>query len=41
MLGIHILRMLVLHETLLIPVNTYESETMLRKEKEKSRIRPV
>ena len=41
MLGICILRMLVMHETLLIPVNTYESETMLWKEKEKSRIRPV
>ena len=29
------------HETLHVPVLIYGSETMLRKEKEKSRIRPV
>ena len=33
--------MLVLHETLLVPLLTYGSETMLWKEKEKSRIRAV
>ena len=32
---------LVLHETLLVPVLTYGSETMLWKEKERSRIRAV
>ena len=31
----------VLHESLLVPVFTYGSETMLLKEKEKSRIRTV
>ena len=30
-----------MHETLLVPVLTYGSETMLLKEKEKSRIRAV
>ena len=33
--------MLVLHETLLVPVLTYGNETMLWKEKERSRIRAV
>ena len=33
--------MLVLHETLLIPVLMYGSETMLWKEKERSRIKVV
>ena len=33
--------MLVLHETLLVPVLMYDSETMLWKEKERSRIRAV
>ena len=33
--------MIVLHETLLVPVLTYGSETMLWKEKEISRIRTV
>ena len=33
--------MLVLHETLLVPVLTYDSKTMLWKEKERSRIRAV
>ena len=32
---------LVLHETLLVPVLTYGSETMLLKEKERSKIRAV
>ena len=31
----------VLHETLLVPVLTYGSETMLWKEKERSRIRAI
>ena len=31
----------VLHETLLVPVFTYGSETMLWKEKERSRVRSV
>ena len=31
----------VLHETLLVPVLTYDSETMMRKEKERSMIRDV
>ena len=32
---------MVLHETLLVPVLLYGSETMLWKEKERSRVRPV
>ena len=39
MLGICRLSMLVLHETLLVPVLTYGSETLLWKEEESSRIR--
>ena len=31
----------VLHESLLVPVLTYGSETMIRKEKERSRIRAI
>ena len=31
----------ILHETLLVPVFTYGSETMLQKEKERSRFRAV
>ena len=31
----------VLHETLLVPLLMYGSETMLRKEKERSRIRTI
>ena len=31
----------VLHETLLVPVIMYGSETLLRKEKERSRVRAV
>ena len=41
MLGICSLSVLVLYETLLVPVLMYGSETMLWKEKEKSRIRSV
>ena len=41
MLGICSLGVLVLHETLLIPVFTYSSETILWKENERSRIRAV
>ena len=40
MLGICCLSVLVLHETLLVPVHTYGSETMLWKE-ERSRVRAV
>ena len=31
----------ILHETLLVPIFMYDSETMLWKEKERSRIRAV
>ena len=41
MLGICRLSMLVLHETLLVPVLMYGSKTKLWKEKERSRIRVV
>ena len=41
MLGICSLSVLVLHETLLVPVLIYGSETMLWKEKERSIIRAV
>ena len=41
MLGICSLSVLVLHETLLVPVLIYSSETMLWKEKERSRVRIV
>ena len=41
MLGICSLGVLVLHETLLIPVFAYSSETILWKENERSRIRAV
>ena len=39
MLGICSLNVLVLHETLLVLVLKYDSETVLWKEKERSRIR--
>ena len=35
------MNVLVWHETLLVPVHMYGSETMLWKEKERSRIRAV
>ena len=41
MLEICSLSVLVLHEILLVPVLMYDSETMLLKEKEKSRVRNV
>ena len=41
MIGICSFIVLVLNETLLVPVPMYGSETMLWKEKEKSRIRAV
>ena len=41
MLGVCSLSVLVFHETLLLPVLTYGSETMLLKEKEISRIGDV
>ena len=41
MLGIFSLSMLVLHETLLVPVFMYDSETMLWREKGRYRIRAV
>ena len=41
MLEICSLSVLVLHETLLVPVLMYSSETMLRKEKERSKIRAI
>ena len=41
MLRICSLSVLVLHKTLLVPVLTYGSETMLWKEKERSRVRAV
>ena len=41
MLGICSLNVLALHETLLVLVHTYGSETMLMEEKERSRIRAV
>ena len=41
MLGICSLSVLVLHETLLVPVLMYDSETMLWKEKERSGISAV
>ena len=41
MLGICSLSVLVLHETLLVPVLKYGSETMLWKEKKRSRVRAV
>ena len=41
MLGISNLSVVVLHETLLVPVLMHGSETMLWKEKEKSRIKDV
>ena len=41
MLGICRLRVLVLHETLLVPVLIYGSETMLWKEKERSKVRAI
>ena len=39
--GICSLSVLVLHETLLVPILTYDCETMLWKEKERSKIRAV
>ena len=36
--SLHLKRAKVLHESLLVPVLTYSSETMIWKEKEKSRI---
>ena len=39
MLGICRLRVLVLHETLLVPALTYGSEKMLWKEERRSRVR--
>ena len=41
MLGICSLSELHLHETLLVPVLMYDSETMLWKEKERSTVRAV
>ena len=41
MLGICSLGVLVLHKTLLVPIVKYGSETMLWKEKKRSRIRAV
>ena len=41
MLQICSLSVLVLHETLLVPLLTYGSETTLWKEKERSRVRVV
>ena len=41
MLGICSLSVLALHETLLVPVLMYDSETTLWKEKERSRIRAI
>ena len=41
MLGICSLSMLVLNETLLVPVFMYGNETMLWREKERSRVRAV
>ena len=41
MLGICSLSVLVLHETLFVPVLMYSSEIMLWKEKKRSRIRAV
>ena len=41
MLGICNLSVLVFHETLLVPVLMYGSETMLWEEKERSRVRTV
>ena len=41
MLGICRLSVLVLHETLLVPVLIYGSETMLWKEKERSKVRAI
>ena len=41
MLGVCSLSLLVLHETLLVPVLMYGSETMIWKEEERSRIRAV
>ena len=41
MLGICRFSVLVLHETLLVPVLLYGSEAMLGKEKKRSRIRAV
>ena len=41
MLGICSLSVLVLHETLVFPVLMYGSETMLWKERERSRVRAV
>ena len=41
MLGICSLSVLVLHETLLVPVLMYGSETMLWRKKERSRLRAV
>ena len=41
MLGVCSTSVLVLHETLLLPVLMYGSETMLWKEEERSRIKAV
>ena len=41
MLGVCSLSVLVLHETLLVPVLKYGSETMLWKKEDRSRIRTV
>ena len=42
MLGVWSLSVLgVLHESLLVPFHMYGSETVIRKEKERSRIRAV
>ena len=41
MVGICSLSVLVLHETLLMPVLMYGNETMLWKEKERSRVRAI
>ena len=41
MLGICSLSVPVLHETLLVPVFMFDNETMLWKEKERSRVRAV
>ena len=41
MLGVYSSSVIVLHETLLVPVLIHGSETMIWKEKERSRIRGV
>ena len=40
-LGLHLECAMILHESLLVPVFTYGSETMIWREKERSRIRAV